>query len=150
MVEKLLEDWSRHRSVLEELLKPVADEHYDFKPWDGAMSLGEMALHIVQWADTFVTLVKTGEFTMPADLGCNTMSEVRDAVRELTEKTTATLKTITNTDVETERVFSLSGFRAQGKLFLDMLYDHEVHHKGQLYIYVRMLGYKEVPFFRKR
>ncbi|WP_235841959.1 DinB family protein [Neobacillus fumarioli] len=69
-VKQLMDNWLRHRNVLEELLKLIDDEHLSFKPWDGAFTLGEIVLHVVQWNDVFVTLVKTGEFTTPVEMKC--------------------------------------------------------------------------------
>ncbi|WP_279401879.1 DinB family protein [Piscibacillus salipiscarius] len=31
--------------------------------------------------------------------------------------------------------------------YLQGMYEHEIHHKGQLFIYARMVGVKDVPFF---
>jgi len=147
-VKQLMDNWLRHRNVLEELLKLIDDEHLSFKPWDGAFTLGELVLHVVQWNDVFVTLVKTGEFTTPVEMKCQTMEEIRKVVRQFTEKSKATYAKITDEDLEIERVFALSNFKAKGKTFLTMMYDHEIHHKGQLFVYTRMAGVKELPFFR--
>ncbi|MET3696826.1 uncharacterized damage-inducible protein DinB [Bacillus oleivorans] len=148
MIEKSLKDWLKHRRILEELLKTVKEEDADFKPWDGAMSLGELALHIAGWADTFITLAKTGEFSKPEKYQFKTMSEVREAVHLLTEKTAATYSSLTAEDLEAVRTFPISDFKFPGKVYLKIIHDHEVHHKGQLYVYARMTGVEKVTFFR--
>ncbi len=38
--------------------------------------------------------------------------------------------------------------KEQRKKYLLAMYDHEIHHKGQLFIYARLVGVKDVPFFR--
>lgn len=145
--EQMMNDWILHRNVLVTLVDTIADNHVHFKPWEGAMVLGELALHTVQWNDYFVSLVKNGKADYPKPIKCETMAEVRHYVRELTDKTIKEYKTITDTELESERVFP-SGFLGTGKTFLTMMYDHEIHHKGQLYVYARMVGMKELPFFR--
>lgn len=57
--KQLMEEWLQHRSVLEALLQQIDDQYVDFKPWDGAMSLGELAVHVAGWNDVFVSMVKT-------------------------------------------------------------------------------------------
>ncbi|HWO76581.1 MAG TPA: DinB family protein [Bacillus sp. (in: firmicutes)] len=148
MIERSLKDWLTHRRVLEELLKTVKDTDVNFKPWDGAMTLGQLALHIAGWADTFITLTKTGEFSKPENMNYTTMTEVREAVHELTEKTVTTYSSLIPEDLEAVRTFPISNFQLPGKVYLKIIYDHEVHHKGQLYIYARMTGVEKVPFFR--
>ena len=57
--EKMMNNWLRHRNITEQLVDiPMKDEDLTFKPWEGAMTLGELFLHIVYWNDTFVSLVK--------------------------------------------------------------------------------------------
>lgn len=58
--EWMMKEWLKHRGVLEELLKLIDDQHMHFKPWEGAISLGQLALHVSYWSDVFVTMVKTG------------------------------------------------------------------------------------------
>jgi|UPI00030626B2 uncharacterized damage-inducible protein DinB len=145
--EQLMNDWMRHRRVLQEMLLLVGDEHMHFKPWDGAMPLAELTLHLVQWNEVFVKMVKTGDATPPDPIKCKTMADLRQAVAERTERTKAAFASLTDAELELKRVFS-SGFEGTGKMFLTMMYDHEIHHKGQLFVYLRMCGVKELPFFR--
>ena len=148
VIEQSRKNWLKHRRILEELLKTIKEEDAAFKPWDGAMSLGELALHIAGWGNTFITLVKTGEFSKPEPIHFQTMTQVREAVRQLTEKTLATYSSLTLEELEAVQTFPLSNFQLSGKEYLKIIHDHEVHHKGQLYIYARMTGVEKVPFFR--
>ncbi len=34
--------------------------------------------------------------------------------------------------------------------FLQLAMDHEIHHKGQLFVYVRGMGHTDLPLFVKR
>jgi uncharacterized damage-inducible protein DinB len=98
----MMNEWLHHRKVLEKLLELIDDEHIDFKPWDGAMTLGEVALHIAGWNDVFVSMVKTEEFSSPDIPKCETMADVRKAVKDFTEKTKVTYETLTDAELETE------------------------------------------------
>ncbi|KRG17041.1 hypothetical protein ACA29_01005 [Lederbergia galactosidilytica] len=55
---QMMNEWLQHRNVLEELLESIDDEHIDFRPWEDAMALGELALHIAGWNDVFVSMVR--------------------------------------------------------------------------------------------
>ncbi|WP_244535715.1 hypothetical protein [Lentibacillus halodurans] len=63
-------------------------------------------------------------------------------------KTKAEYTSLLDADLEAEQVFSLSDFRAPGKTFMEMMYDHEIHHKAQIFVCACMIGVKHVPFFR--
>lgn len=146
--KRMMDEWLQHRNILEELLELIDDEHIDFKPWEDAMSLGDLALHVAGWNDVFVSMVKTEEFASPDIPECKTMKEVRRAVKDFTEKTKATYELFTDADLETENYSSHPKLKGLKKRYLTAMYDHEVHHKGQLFLYARMTGVKEVPFFR--
>ncbi|CAM4008985.1 DinB family protein [Lederbergia lenta] len=146
--KQMMNEWLQHRNVLEELLELIDDKHIDFKPWEGAMTLGELALHVAGWNDVFVTMVKTEEFASPDVTECKTMRDVRKVVKDFTEKTKATYESLTDADLETENNSSHPKLQGPKKRYLTAMYDHEIHHKGQLFMYARMVGVKEVPFFR--
>lgn len=147
--EQMMNHWLRHRNVLEEMLKVIPDEHVNFKPWDGAMGLSELAQHIAASAHMFVSIVKTGEgeIKKPEIIECKTMEDVRRIVRDYTEKTKETYASLTDAELEIEYDSPHPNFRGPRKQILTMVTDHEIHHKGQLFVYARIAGVKELPFF---
>lgn len=147
-VKEMMNEWLQHRNVLEELLESIDDEHIDFRPSEGAMALGELALHVAGWNDVFTSAVKTEEFVPPEIPECKTMGDVRNAVKDFTKKTKATYESLTDADLEAENSSSHPKLKGTKKKYLIATYDHEIHHKGQLFVYARMVGVKEVPFFR--
>lgn len=144
-VQQMLKDWERHRTVLVDVLGRIDGEHVGFKPWDGAMTLGELAMHVAGWNHAFVELVKTGNVPEVQSGEGMSMEQVQQAVADLTERTKAVYASLTEADLETERQFLR--LQAKGKTLLRMMYDHEVHHKAQLMLYARMVGVKDLPFF---
>lgn len=148
-VKQLMNDWLQHRKVLEELLEQIDDAHLHFKPWEGSMSLSELALHVAASNDAFVTVVKTGgELIIPDVPECRTMDEVRKAVRDFTKKTKDTYESLTEADLEAESPIPHPKLQGKRKILLKTVYEHEIHHKGQLFVYARMAGAKSLPFFR--
>lgn len=145
-VDAFIQEWLRHRRALEDLLGRIGDEHIDYKPWDGAFPLGALAVHIADAWDMFLGVVRDGAFQRPSERRrCETMDAVRSVVAENTKTTQAALGALD--DSKLERTVEVNGFVAPGKVWLDNARDHEIHHKGQLFLYARLVGVEKLPFF---
>lgn len=138
--------WLSHRKVLLELLKLVNDEQLSFKPWENGMSLSQLTLHMAGSTSMFVNTVKTGIFTPPTGKKeVFTAKELLEFVEAQTEYAKQELEKLTNEQLDS--IIAFAGMDLSGKAILELAKDHEIHHKGQLYTYVRLLGIEEVPFF---
>lgn len=152
--DSFVSQWLRHRTVLLELLDLVTDEHTHFKPWEGALSLSDLAIHIAGSGVMFVTTVQTGTLTPPSSSAApkaETMEDTRRIVRELTNQTKVNMASLT--EAQLEGIVDASqtfGFSAPGKVFLHTMREHEIHHKGQLFVYARLIGLEKLPFFVNR
>lgn len=147
-LEEYIQSWLKHRTVLNEILCLIKDEHMYFKPWEGAFSLSELTLHIANSMDMFVQTIKNGSFKISPVPNYETMDDVRRIVSDYTEKTKGDLATLRNQDLE--NMIGINGFYASGKVWLENAKDHEIHHKGQLFTYARMIGVEKLPFFLKQ
>lgn len=147
-VTQMMNVWLQHRGIVEEIIEKLDDKHIDFKPWDGAMTLGELALHIAGSGDMFVSMVKTEEFAVPDLPSCQTAADIRQALKNSTQKTKAAYENISDEELEQENHASHPKLKGTKKKYLDVMFEHEIHHKGQLFLYARMVGVKELPFFR--
>ena len=145
-----LQHWLGHRNVLLEVLNAVPADKAKFKPWDGAMTLGQLAVHIAQSTDRFVNFIKSGEFSRSPAPEWSTLDDVKRIVKELTERTKAVLASLTDADLQAEREAAPMNLKGPAVMFLSGAIDHEVHHKGQLYVYARMAGCDTLPFFVSR
>lgn len=147
-MDEVVDGWLKHRLVVHELLEVVDDKHVQFKPWDGAYSLGQLAVHIATSMDMFAKTVKNGKFTPPkAENDWRTIGDVRKLVEKYTDVTKWDLKGLNKIHIQSEVEFNKD--KAPGSFWLSNAIDHEVHHKGQLFTYVRMTGVERVPFFMK-
>ncbi|MFD2639516.1 DinB family protein [Piscibacillus salipiscarius] len=147
-VESFLNDWLNHREKLEALLEKIDDEHVHYKPWDGGMSLGTLALHVALAGDMFANMVKTEKMEAPDMPKFDTMDEVREKVKELTESTKKKIQEMTDEELDQQNEAELPQMKGTKFNYLQGMYEHEIHHKGQLFIYARMVGVKDVPFFK--
>jgi len=138
--------WLSHRKALLELLKVVDDEQLSFKPWENGMSFSELALHIAGSTSMFVNTVQTGVLTPPTGKKeVSTAKELLEFVEVQTEYAKQELEKLT--DEQLDRIIAFAGMDLPGKAILNLAKEHEIHHKGQLFTYVRLLGIEEVPFF---
>lgn len=146
-IDEVVKGWMKHRLVVHDLLELVEDEYKDFKPWDGAYTLGGLALHIATSMDMFAKLVKTASFAPPNKETYQSMDDVRKLVKEYSRITQNDISSLTRSNITEEIEFNRDS--APGSFWLSNAIDHEIHHKGQLFTYVRMTGVEKVPFFMK-
>lgn len=139
-----------HRKALLELLEVLPADRAQFRPWADAMPMGQLPVHIAGATFNFVNFVKTGEFSRPAPPEWNSLEDVKGIVKDLTERTQSTLSSLTDAELDAVREIPKLGLKGPGELFLGAAIDHEVHHKGQLFVYARIAGAETVPFFIAR
>jgi uncharacterized damage-inducible protein DinB len=152
--QAFLHNWLRHRLVLVELVNAFPEEHLDYKPYEKAMSLKELVLHTVMSADSFIETVKRGELVRSYELGkpqVETMEDLRKLVHDVTEKNKTDITGLSEEAfVKLVDVSKIFGTSLSGEAILHIMRDHEIHHKGQLFVYARLIGMEEVPLFVKR
>jgi len=144
--QQQFERWHRHRTVLLPLLQDIQNEHLDYKPWDNAYTLGALAVHIAASSDMFLRSILNGSFSPPS---ISTQYETIDEVRNIIQASTESCSTLFAelSDSQLEQPLEFNGFVAPGQVWLNNMVDHEIHHKGQLFTYVRSAGIEKVPFF---
>lgn len=146
--EQLAGQFMRHRSVTVDEAGRLPADKLDFKPWPGAMSLGELLWHVAGSHHMFVQIALGNEPQgqrpeRPADL-----EGIRSALGRLAETDAAALRSLTDEQLATPRA-GFGGQTLPARAWLDIAREHEVHHKGELFVYGRMLGV-EPPFFISR
>ncbi|MEC0303715.1 DinB family protein [Terribacillus saccharophilus] len=142
------ESWLQHRNVLIQLIDQIEDGHLDFKPWEEAMTLRDMVLHVAGSSNMFVNMVKTETMTPPTLPEVHTMDDLKQAVKLFTDQTAQAFDNITDEELALENESKIPSMQGKKELYLQGMYDHELHHKGQLFIYARLVGATDLPFFR--
>lgn len=145
-INAFIKEWMSHRRVLLQMLEEVADERLAMKPWDKAMSVSGLVQHIAGAMGMFVNTVKNGTFTPGAPAQeIASAEELRASVAEKTEQTEAVLRSIT--EEQLNQSIDFFGRSVPGHALLQQAKDHEIHHKGQLFVYLRLAGIEKLPFF---
>lgn len=146
-----LDSWLRHRLVTVELVDMLTEDSLNFKPWDGAMTLSELVVHMMTSGTWFSEAVKQGALGKPGEKpAISSLTDLKKYVQDATEQTKSTISSLTDEDMEkpvdATKVF---GTKLPGKVILASMRDHEIHHKGQLFVYARMTGVQNPPLFVK-
>jgi len=129
------------------VLERVPDEHWDWKPHEKSMTLGRIASHLAELPYLAVTILQRDEFdvvnrpktTPPAnreevlrayDQGVAALVAAVDAAAPGSWGQTWALKAAGKTFISMPRAAAL---RSMG-------ISHPIHHRGQLTVYLRLLG----------
>ncbi|MFD1676578.1 DinB family protein [Alicyclobacillus fodiniaquatilis] len=150
--EQFLQSYLMHRNVLGELVATLKDEDVQFSPWDKAMSTGDLIWHMLSSSYSFSAAAATGQFERVTDKpALTTIAEVQSAIAAWTDKTVNNIRSMTDEKfdelVDMTKVF---GTQIPAGALLQSMRDHEIHHKGQLFVYARLCGADGLPLFIKR
>jgi uncharacterized damage-inducible protein DinB len=147
--EQLARRFMSHRSATMEEARRIPADKVDFKPWPGAMSLGDLIWHMAGAHHMFVQIAlgnfgQQGERPQrPAELDA-----IRATLAQLTESDAAAIRNLTEEQLATPRP-GVMNMTMPASQWISAACDHEIHHKGQLFTYGRMNGV-EPPFFVAR
>jgi uncharacterized damage-inducible protein DinB len=149
--QKLVQHFLSHRNVTVELINKIEEKHYDYKPTPTSMSAKDLATHILFSFYKFANTAKHGDPTLFTEKIEETETDLQKLAQTYTEKTKQLLESLTDEDFE--RVLDLTnvfGAKFPAAQLLKIAMDHEIHHKGQLFVYVREMGHTDLPLFVKR
>ncbi|MGO4106978.1 DinB family protein [Paenibacillus sp. YAF4_2] len=147
-INEFIAGWKSHRNVLHDMLAEVTTEQLSFKPWEKGMTVAELVLHITGAMDMFAKTVQHGVYTPGSKQSFASAEELRAGVAAATEQTEAILRTLTPEQLA--QSIDFFGNPVPGFALLQNAKDHEIHHKGQLFTYLRLAGIEKLPFFVSR
>ncbi|GMA63303.1 DinB family protein [Alicyclobacillus fastidiosus] len=146
--QAFLQQFMIHRGVLPDLFGALKDEDLTFCPWDGAMSTADLAGHILSSGQAFGNLAATGKYEPSAEKPkLNTIDDLQKACREYTAELKDTINAISDEQFDT--TVTMFGREVSAGTVLETMRAHEIHHKGQLFVYARLCGAQKVPMFIK-
>ncbi|NBD24823.1 DinB family protein [Paenibacillus glycinis] len=136
--QKVMKRWKMHRNALLELVAVLPESGGSWRPWDGAMTTVELVHHLAMTPDFFFSAIEERDMIVPPVP--STLAEARELLNRLTEEHERKLASYTEADLRLEA--TIPAFRVTEPIeeVLHRLIGHEAHHKGQLFVYVRMLG----------
>lgn len=140
--------WKNSKEYLIEVAEAMPAEKYSFKPVEGEMSFEEQLKHIVQnvsWLSTEKLLKANNIFTKDKIKAAKTKQEIINLVKEVFDYADQNVGLIKPEDFNQEVDFFVKN---TNKLqILNLLQDHQTHHRAQLLVYLRLNNIKP-PSYR--
>lgn len=137
-----------HRHVTKNLAARIGEDHLGYKPTPTSMPAGELVAHMLVSFKWFAEMAAAGHaLPYPGNGGALT-NNLSESAEEYTQQTISIIEGFKDEDYEREVDLSSSfGMKVPVKQLLQMAMDHEVNHKGNLFVYVREMGHTDLPMF---
>jgi uncharacterized damage-inducible protein DinB len=147
--ERLADRFLAHRSVTQALAAQIPDACADFRPWPGAMTVVDLLNHMAAAHRLFVGIAKGRGVQRPDPAALpRDLPSVRRLLAEWTEQDAADMRSLDEASLAAE-VAGLRDRVMPAAAWLDAAREHEVHHKGQLFVYARMNGVEPPAWVRR-
>lgn len=140
---EMLSYWKAVRDGLNEALEQFSDEELHFRPAKGLWSLGEVALHIADaeegWFE-YVVRRRLLEWPANSDLQAYPiMAEIQRRLQEVHGRTETFLEPLSSEDLD-QIVQAPWGGQFPLHFVLWHVLEHEIHHRGEIYLMLGLLG----------
>ncbi|HVB09440.1 MAG TPA: DinB family protein [Bacillota bacterium] len=146
--DDLTQAFLRHRKVTQQLCDLMPDAQFGFKPWDGAMSFGALAVHLANSADFYMAMAEGKEVTRPDPASQpQTPADIRTYLAKKTDEQAARIGHLGG---DLDRKVTARGHEVPLSLLLGQQREHEAHHKGQMLTMLRMRGNRDELFYAVR
>ncbi|MGZ0084253.1 DinB family protein [Geobacillus sp. C56-T2] len=140
-----------HRHVTLELINKIDEAHYEYKPTPTSMTAKQLATHMLFSFYNFANAAKHGDPSLFRQKIEEPETNLAKLAETYTEKTRQLIESMSDDDFNRTLDFtSIFGIHIPATQLLQMAMDHEIHHKGQLFVYVRAMGHTDLPLFVKR
>jgi len=149
LTDTLLPEFDREMGLTRRVLDRVPDAHFEFRPHPTCVTLGRLAEHLCDLAHWAAITMNESSFAMTTDRPAGYVRPAtRDAVLALFD---ANLKNgraavAGKTDAEFAAPWKLtSGGKEvftmpKAAVMRNFVLNHMIHHRGQMLVYLRMLG----------
>ena len=148
LIEALLPEWDREMGLTRQLLTRVPNGQFHWQPHPTSMSLGRLAAHLADIPRWAVTTIDQPSFEPPAARETAADLETSSALVARFDANASAGRAILvgKTDAELLAPWTrLSGGHEvftmpKATVLRNFVLNHTVHHRGQLTVYLRMLG----------
>jgi uncharacterized damage-inducible protein DinB len=153
--ETLIADFDHEMAVTRRVLERVPGASLAWKPHDKSFSLGGLALHLARLPHWGLQILTGAAYELTATAARPPEPDTLDQVletfdrhvaevrRALTDRTVAMLDETWSLTRDGYRVLSLP----KGAALRRFLIHHAIHHRGQLTVYLRLLGAPLPPIY---
>lgn len=132
--------WQSVRQLTLKLLDEFPREAFDFRPAPEVMTVSQLFKHILKVEIYIRNGFLNNEWDTPDELGSNMFEKelLRDRLRIENQKTMQLLSELP--DGRFMKIRETPFGKISGEILLMVAIDEEIHHRGNLYTYLRCLG----------
>ena len=148
-VDDLIEHLQRYRGVTLRTLEMVSDDDLTWRPNSDQYSLGQHLLHIAQAEDLYSCGLFNGEWNYDRVRFPDALppkAEILAFFQEVRDRTLIHLKSVAPEQLGQVVVIPGSEHRLSLRSWLWFMVEHEMHHKAQAAVYLRLMG-RIPPFY---
>ena len=141
--------WRRIRGRTMAVARCIPGDRFDWSPGHGAMTIGDLVRHLAvteRWL--FVEVARGGQsayLSHGPELG-QSLEEVLGLLTRLHDESLGIIEQLTVDEWE-RPVCTPGGATMPAWKWLRAMVEHEVHHRGQLYLALRLCGVATPPIF---
>ncbi|MBZ5856220.1 DinB family protein [Flavihumibacter profundi] len=146
MNSALIAEFKQESANTRKMLERVPQEHFDWKPHEKSMTLKRLALHVAEMTRWATITIKQDELDFSADYPktppINHTEDILSLFDQLKAEALEALENVT--DEELGRNWTLKNGShvfftlPKGAVLRSMVFNHIIHHRGQLSVYLRM------------
>lgn len=140
---------ARVRTRTEAVLACVPGDRIDWSPGSGAMTFGDVIRHLAlteRWLFVEVACGRPSRYESHDRRWGTSLDDVRALMTRLHGESRELLTVLSRVDLE-RPVVTPGGASMAAWKWLRAMCEHEVHHRGQLYLMLRLCGIETPPIF---
>lgn len=137
-----------HREVTRSLVNKLYPAHYNYQPTATSMTAEELVIHMLDSFHQFVCLAAQSPYQKLYD-----ETEQVNLLELVDRYTDTSLKLLESFDDEMLEAAIDANYLLGKELpawkLIEEAIEHEINHKGNLFVYMREIGYKQLPMYVK-
>lgn len=147
-IDPFIQEFQQEANATKRCLAALPESKFDWKPHEKSMSLGALASHIAEAPQWGISVLKQDSFDMdPATYKpwlAGSGEELMAKFEETKAALLAAMDGATNDELVAMWKFSINGEvkmqAPRAAMLHGMIMNHLYHHRGQLTVYMRLLG----------
>lgn len=153
--DALLPEFDREMAGTRRLLQRIPDAHLSWAPHDRSMSLGRLGTHLAELPAWTTRILDRSEFDLDANPIVRREAPSVEAMLGIFDETVNTARAALAARTDPEYLARWT-FRKDGHdvftlpkaaVIRTMVMNHSIHHRGQLSVYLRLLGIPLPPLY---
>src|SRR5262245_20053556 len=146
-LDSYIKSWNRIHQQSKKIRAVAPEEKYDWEPCDSAMTLGQLMNHLWLAEAGLIEAAIKGAFPKEFPEPILNTADLLAAFDKSHEEAVAKVAPLAPEQLAEEVTPFGPGTNMSRMAVLHLTHEHEIHHRGQLYTYLRVAGCEVPPLF---